>query len=596
MLRLAVFILLHGGVLAISEKDKEKEEKVLRESIEAASIVRAKGDYNDDPNCKWPICAPVCDDCPSKGVGSCMIPGVDECTWSSKCKLGTCFCSKGYCAEGSQCKLRTCALGARPPPYVADSLVHRFANLGAELPPFNADKQDWQDYFDGCRKLPLILVVVGVCIGILTFILICFQLECEPSWMPTSPVLLLVLCVITVVVICTGVISRGTVVGENMDMIEEQMSRVDKSLDSAVSLAEELKTMAEEFEAVVKDLPTSCNSMVPGAKEMMGMASDKANEILFSLKQKVDAFSTVADLAHSVVTKMINAFWQVKVMVILVPMVPLVLMGLWTLAIAVATVLSWQSPDPNVAERADDAVIRFGAGGACCAMLVATVLTAMYLYCGIVAGGFCMNLDANVVSLTTTVNFTELSKFKFNIDPILNGAVQYYVFGSQENPIMSMIEDVERDATALYTVYTNASWAVQPAEMICTGIKNLNASQALQGCQQTVQFASELMSARNMYPYYDTFARELVCHRMLSGMNLLIIYTLVVSLILMPCVALLADVDLRKWERYKMNNYEQHYDMKYEAQERSPFLESALHAMPKYNLMQQQTSHPAQFT
>ena len=29
--------------------------------------------------------------------------------------------------------------------------------------------------------------------------------------------------------------------------------------------------------------------------------------------------------------------------------VPLVLMGLWTLAIAVATVLSWQSPDPNVA-------------------------------------------------------------------------------------------------------------------------------------------------------------------------------------------------------------------------------------------------------
>lgn len=136
-------------------------------------------------------------------------------------------------------------------------------------------------------------------------------------------------------------------------------------------------------------------------------------------------------------------------------------------------------------------------------------------------------------------------------------------------------------------------------------------------------------SCRNMYPYYDTFARELVCHRMrgsqlraclvmgaparLSGMNLLIIYTLaggwlpsvlpslftcqVVSLILMPCVALLADVDLRsprkqihvlqeayyhhtcesyasgwhlgmlpewarKWERYKMNNYEQHYDMK----------------------------------
>ena len=62
--------------------------------------------------------------------------------------------------------------------------------------------------------------------------------------------------------------------------------------------------------------------------------------------------------------------------------------------------------------------------------------------------------------------------------------------------MISMIEDVERDATALYSVYTNATWAVQPAEMVCTGVKNLNASEALGACQKSVAFARELLSAR----------------------------------------------------------------------------------------------------
>ena len=49
-----------------------------------------------------------------------------------------------------------------------------------------------------------------------------------------------------------------------------------------------------------------------------------------------------------------------------------------------------------------------------------------------------------------------------------------------------------------------------------------------------------------MYPYYRTFGRELMCDKMLHGMKLLILYTVVVSTILMPLVALCADVDLRR--------------------------------------------------
>jgi len=38
----------------------------------------------------------------------------------------------------------------------------------------------------------------------------------------------------------------------------------------------------------------------------------------------------------------------VQVLTIAGPMVPLILMGLWTLAIGIATIISWQSSNPHV--------------------------------------------------------------------------------------------------------------------------------------------------------------------------------------------------------------------------------------------------------
>jgi len=165
------------------------------------------------------------------------------------------------------------------------------------------------------------------------------------------------------------------------------------------------------------------------------------------------------------------------------------------------------------------------------------------------------------------VNFTELTDFPVVIDPVLEGAAKYYILGSQENPMISMIEDVERDAHALYSVYSNATWAVEPAKMVCNGVKNLNASDAMDACHESVNFAGQLIAASNVYPYYRTFAHDLMCDKMLHSMKLLILFTIVVSMILMPLVALCADIDLRKWERYKMDNYEDHYDMSYEGHE-----------------------------
>ncbi|CAE7453924.1 HCCS [Symbiodinium pilosum] len=216
----------------------------------------------------------------------------------------------------------------------------------------------------------------------------------------------------------------------------------------------------------------------------------------------------------------------------------------------------------------------------CCLMMLAVLLASSYLWVGILVGGVCLNLDGNAISLVHAVNFTELSHFKFHIDPVLEGAVKYYIRGSQENPMISMIEDVERDASALYTVYTNATWATKPAEMVCNGVKNLNASRALAACTESVGFARELLSASNIHPYYKTFGHQLMCDRMLQGMILLILLSSVVSIILMPLVAICADMDLRKWETYKNENFESHYDLSHEFHEKMPMIANTFHGLP----------------
>eukprot|EP00435_Cladocopium_sp_Y103_P029172 s2801_g7.t1 len=208
MLRCTLCIFLLRLALTRDVTLKEKELKVLRESVEAASIVRVRGQYNINGTCSWPDCAPVCEACDTKAMGTCMIPGVNECPWSSKCTMGTCFCSKGYCGVDSTCKFRTCTLGAQPPPYVAGNLVQEFASLGGEIPPYNAEQEEWVVFMNGCGKLPMFVLCLGMSIAILTCVCICCQLECECSWFPTAPVVLLSLCGVTVAVIVLGIVTR----------------------------------------------------------------------------------------------------------------------------------------------------------------------------------------------------------------------------------------------------------------------------------------------------------------------------------------------------------------------------------------------------
>eukprot|EP00931_Biecheleriopsis_adriatica_P067238 TRINITY_DN41408_c0_g1_i1.p1 TRINITY_DN41408_c0_g1~~TRINITY_DN41408_c0_g1_i1.p1 ORF type:complete len:601 (+),score=82.28 TRINITY_DN41408_c0_g1_i1:23-1825(+) len=543
-------------------------QKFEQDALAAASINRVVGGYNNDTmSCQWPKCAPTCMTCPSAKVGNCLFQPFESCPVQSGCLYGMCFCNDGYCpSAGNTCVWRTCSLGAQPPPYMPSRFAQTFASLGPQPPKVGSDGlkasiQAWKDFFWGNTKLPIIVFAAGVVISFLTFACVACHLECECSWLPSQPWILLVLCIITVGVTLAGIMSRASIVSQSFSDIEEQLQRMQSTMTEAVTLSSQLKRMCASLQAQIDGLPGSCNKFFVGSNDVMKLAAAKANTTLLSMEGKIDTFSKMSVIANHYIGVLQKDLGSAQHVMVLYPMLPVTLLLLGVVIIAVATVVSMLSKDPNVAERADFVISRFGSFTTCIVMIVASALSAGYLFFGMLMGSFCVDIDMHVTDIISAINFTALSKKPYNIDPILKGAVSYYIHGSQANPMIQMVQSAQNDAKDLYTIYTNATWATQPAGDICKGVENLNPGVAMGNFDASSTWLISTLRASELWPYYKTFAQEIGCGNMLESITYLVVLTILVSHFLMPLITIFADIDFRRWTNYKSDNYHEHYNV-----------------------------------
>jgi len=556
-------------------KKPSMSDKMMQSAISAASVVRIKGTYQDSASCQWPACAPVCNHCPASKMGDCMVPFMQKCPLQADCLMGMCFCNDGYCPNAGACVSRTCSYGAKPPPNVQSDYVRRFAHIGPQPPGVGATADDWKSFVEGNAKLPLIMLVMGVIISMTTCACVVCRLECECSWLPTKPWLLLALCGLVIAIIAWGISSRASVINESFSLAAEQIATMQNSLDDAVRLSVQLNKMTASLQAEVDDLPHSCSKLALGSNAMMGVAAQKANTTLRSMNSKIYTFQKMSTNMQRFVGLLSKELPTVKRAVVYVPMGPLVFLFVWTLIIGIAICITMLNSSPRVAECADNFLIRCGSLGTCCAMNIAACLAAGYLFAGMLIGSTCMDLDNNVVNYIQTINFTQLyqkheekqgKSWPYNINPIMWGAAKYYIQGSQENPMIQMVQSAQNDATSLYTIYTNSTLARSAAEAVCEGIKDLDPNIAMGNFETSCKWLISMMRANNMWPYYKNLFQDILCGHMLKSMALLIIYTTIVSHVLMPLICILADIDLRRWSQHKdaASGHQQYESLKVE--------------------------------
>eukprot|EP00930_Biecheleria_cincta_P031541 TRINITY_DN21893_c0_g1_i1.p1 TRINITY_DN21893_c0_g1~~TRINITY_DN21893_c0_g1_i1.p1 ORF type:complete len:638 (-),score=79.46 TRINITY_DN21893_c0_g1_i1:132-2045(-) len=522
-----------------------------QQAVAAASVVRVNGSYRTGPGCTWPECAPTCMSCPATRMGKCLIKPFENCKHNMECIIGTCFCADGFCSVGGKCVNKTCSLGAKPPIHQPSGFVRRFAELGPDPPGRGARREQWMQFLIGNATPPIALLVVGVILAGMTCACVCCRLDYSCSCLPVRPWLLLVLCFITASVMVGGIWSRALVVDQSFDLAEEQVRRMNVAVDQAVQLANQLDVMCQDLQVQVDGLFGSCSPFAFGANEMMNKAATKANHTLAQMTAKVNLFSRVSALASKYLGILEEKLPTARKAYKYLPMGPMLVLLLWTVIIALAALVTIYHPDPDVAEVVDDFAIRFGSVGTCLVMLVAACLSAGYTFAGMIIGSVCLDLDNNMMNAIQLVNFTEVAHYKHDINPVIQGAARYYIQGSQENPLSGIVSSAQNDATALYDVYTNATWATGPLAMVCKGVTGLKPQYAMVNFDRATAWLLNIIQASHLWPFYKTFSQDIVCGTMLHSMTLLIACTTIVAFILMPALSILADLDFRKWAQHK---------------------------------------------
>lgn len=517
---------------------------------------------NSDPSCHWPACAAVCGQCPkASSAETCKVQLFYKCPINSQCIIGSCFCNEGTCLNAQNaCTPRVCVMGAVPPKLKETKLKNTYLMYAPSTPEQGATIEEWANWAKSCYKAPLAILMLGVTMSTVVFCCLAFHLECECRFLPRGPCLLVTLCVLAMFATGIGIGQRAISVNTSMRYGEAQLRLILKAADETRSLVDSVVASKQEFQNSLESLPTSCSSYVPMAKQAAGKAAIAARTHLTKLNRALDimekALTAVIRNLRIVLDKYV---WKMEFVATVVPAIPLLTMTAGMLTMAIAALTSWFSKDPDVSEMADNIVLRCGSCFISCSIIMAALLAAGIFYSGIVLTGFCVNLDSNIVDIVSKVNFTKLANVSYPIDPIVRGTVEYYLTGRRENPLHTLLGSAESTLDAMLAVYDSSTWLVKPAAMACPGLDNLKPAPLVTEGHRCIELAKAKVSAAFVWPMYNTVFRHMVCRAETESMYDLAKLTMFIGFVAYPIIAIIADIDLRKWADHKEANHEDHF-------------------------------------
>lgn len=554
-----------GGTTSLSASAPLPPEiqQLINEIINDAAKSRLNSTVpSSDPNCIWPACSAHCDHCPKADAQhTCKAAGFQNCPVNSQCMIGACFCNTGTCLIGDTCKDKVCKMGAVPWRNRQADTAPFFLQFAPPIPAQTSTLADWKAWSLSCIKAPIVLLVLGcICATLIFWCLMC-HLECDMPWLPKSPIILIALCIVT------GIAS-GVSIGVRFRQVSSTVDKMDDRLSVMLTAALETRNIVDEvmlaktaFHENLKALPETCVAYVPLAKQMVEKGT-------LSAEQKMVKLDKAIELVDHMLTVMIRNLrlakeqvWLMHLSLTILPSVPLVFMVMGMFTIALAASISWCTHNPRTSELADRVVIQCGSFGIAISIILASILAASVFYSSIVTCGFCKNVDTNILNLAKQVDFEKLAKTAqtYPINPLVNGVLQYYLAGTRENPIHSLLTTSESMLEAMLAVYDTSQWAVKPASLACPGLDELQPGPLVETGKKCIALAKDKTHSAFVWPFYRDLVREILCREGPDTSLQLAITTLVIALIFYPMIAIIADIDLRKWADHKTDNHESFY-------------------------------------
>lgn len=555
---------------SVAGKMIQSTEEMMAELIDSASRQRIQNAPADtSPDCQWPFCAARCLPCDIDPTGSCKLPSWASpgCSFQEKCILGQCFCRAGYCSNAGGCSELTCIMGAVPPTNVISPWAEIFSAVGPQVPASNAGTEEWSEFLSKAMLTPLLLFLLGVVMALGVVVCLKFHMEFEVFQRKRpGPCLMVTLSICTILLMTIGIVSRQQSVGQSMELADLTLSSLSNVLEEADQVAVAMNSTRTRFEVQINSVPGSCTTMFGMAfsKNAMNKIVDVINTKLTKFKRYETLYEETVHTMHRYVALLASRLDHIQTIGVWAPSVPIVFMIGSCVVLLLAALISWFSKDPTAATNADWLLMNFGSCWFALLIIVSVGMCSCFLYTAITTAGYCQEIDLNTVSFLEQVNFTHIAtkmnhKIQWDLNPLVYGAAQYYLLGTRENPLDVLLNDMDRTVESLGDVYNASQWAVGPAKLLCPELTKLDTASVVAESKRSIGWMKAKLHASYVWPYWDDLAHELVCRRTLTSFGTMISVNLFVSLVCFPMMALVADVEFRRWSNHKDQNFEQHF-------------------------------------
>jgi len=533
--------------------------------------------------CTWPACAPKCDAC-HKLAGYCWPLRATKnfsyrCRrWpGSECRLGLCLCPLGTCLWTFPNKTRMCVdddllcfAGAETPnttvsawtwrltlPIFALDIPEPLAQVGYEMEDgFNTFFKRRQNAVVLVRKwvenfgpTALLIPSIFILLGVAFSVLICLFSFCSVRHVPSigrlflkrsehclCPAMTVVAIVACGLAVCS-VLTQWFVAQRTLDLIYEQVDILDDNFNRVVLRVAQITEEGYALGKFLDGVPPSCtwlvadyvNESVVGANSFLTKYNALACELLALLRQ----ISTVWDSGYTVANVFSSATYFSWI-----PELPNIVVAVVCCMVVLLAACTRCVYHPEFA--------RWARNVDCCCLSLMTlamwILGAWWLLLGCTNAAFCINAGHNVVSVFE-------SRFQGVLGALVSKAARYYVFGNELNPILVLLGKMRQilkefthvlEATPMLRLLDPVKWA-------CPAFDTSEVFRLLDFADETARVAEEMLSAENVYPIYDGIASN-VCNSMVSVWAWLIVFSVVSSLLVLPCLAFCVHADLMWWE------------------------------------------------
>ena len=100
------------------------------------------------------------------------------------------------------------------------------------------------------------------------------------------------------------------------------------------------------------------------------------------------------------------------------------------------------------------------------------------------------------------LEFSDLVHEKYDIDIVLQHIGSYYIYGTNVNPLATLVANFEAALYSVLRFYSLIRWIVDAGALTCPGLVKINPEPLVHSFLNSTATAYEFFHAKNIWPYY----------------------------------------------------------------------------------------------